>query len=104
MMLNNTKNYRVQVESELEELIPGFMKNRHNDVDKIRGMLADEDFEAIKLLGHTMKGNGAGYGFERISELGKLIEATACEKKVGEIEKLVCDLSDFLQNVEIEYV
>lgn len=103
-MLDNKKSFKVQVESELEELIPGFLNNRRNDVDKLRQMLAAQDFEAIKLVGHTMKGNGAGYGFDQISEIGQMIEATARDKKTDELEQLMLELSDFLNNVVIEYV
>ena len=103
-MPKNEKIYRVQIESELEELIPGFMKNRHLDIAKIKTMLQANDFEAIKLVGHTMKGNGAGYGFNRISEIGRLIEETAKTEKGPGIEQLILDLSDFLKYVEVEYI
>ncbi len=100
----NDNNKRVQVESELEELIPGFIKNRHKDIEKIERMLLDEDFEAIKLVGHTMKGNGTGYGFKEISELGESIEKAAREKQIKEIRRLIGELNLYLENVVIEYI
>lgn len=103
-MPNQEKSFTVQVESDLEELIPGFMKNRYLDVEKIENLLQKEDFDAIELVGHTMKGNGAGYGFEEISEFGKAIEEAATEKQSLVIRKLLTDLSSYLDHIDIEYV
>ncbi len=103
-MSNQNLNYTVQVESELEELIPGFLKNRLSDIQKITDSLQKSDFDAIKLIGHTMKGNGAGYGFNRISELGKSIESAAKEKHIAAIQELLNELSVYIDRVQIEYV
>ncbi len=103
-MPNQKESNIVQVESELEELIPGFIKNRYHDIEKIESFLRQEDFEGIKLIGHTMKGNGAGYGFNEISEFGKSIEAAAKEKQIPVIQKLLSDLAAYLDHVTIEYI
>ena len=103
-MSEETTKLTVQVESELEELIPGFIRNRFNDVAKIEEHLQEDDFESIKQIGHTMKGNGAGYGFEEISEIGKQIESAAGEQKSEEVRDLISRLSSYLNQVSIEYI
>ena len=36
---------------------------------------------AEKLLGHSMKGSGEGYGFDTISEIGRFLEEAAKKKR-----------------------
>ncbi len=60
----------VQVDADLEDLIPGYLQNRRQEVDSILQALENQDFEAIRVLGHTMKGTGGGYGFDAITEMG----------------------------------
>ena len=102
--MGDNKKIQVQIESDIKELIPGFLNNRRKDVEKIRQMLQENDLESIKLAGHTMKGNGAGFGFNRISELGKLIEDAAKANQTNEIVQWVDELSYYVENVDITYV
>lgn len=103
-MTEDNANMRVNIESDMKELIPGFLNNRRKDVEKIKQMLNENDLESIQLVGHTMKGNGAGYGFERISELGKMIEDAAKANQIDEVSNLNNELSFFIENVEITYI
>ncbi len=93
----------VSVDPELEELIPGFIKGRKKDVETIRESIETGDFETIQILGHSMKGNGAGYGFDEISAIGKRIETAAKEKNPNEIEECLLDLLTYLNNVDVVF-
>jgi HPt (histidine-containing phosphotransfer) domain-containing protein len=52
----------IHADKDLEDLIPEFLDNRRSDVESIRGALANDDYETIRVLGHSMKGSGGGYG------------------------------------------
>ncbi len=93
----------VKVDIDLEELIPGYLENRREDIDSILGDLEKGDFESVKITGHSMKGSGGGYGFDRISDIGKIIEISAKEKNVEEIKKQVEELTSYLDKVEVVY-
>lgn len=95
---------KVQIDAALQPLIPGFLNNRRRDIEKIRTLLTDKDYEPIGQIGHTMKGNGAGYGFERITEIGLAIEMAAKNLTINELETHVEELARFLDELEIEYV
>lgn len=95
---------KVQIDADLQELIPGFLNNRQKDIEKLEAMLARDDIEAIQQVGHTMKGNGAGYGFERISQLGISIENAAKSNQIEQLRALIKELGEFLDQVEIEFV
>ncbi len=94
----------VNVDSTIEDLIPGFLENRQEDIKSIYDALKKEDYETIRILGHSMKGAGGGYGFDEITDIGKLIEESAEGKNQEEIKKWVINLSNYLDRVEIVYV
>ena len=72
-------------------------------ITAIQEALKQNDFETIWILGHSMKGSGAGYGFDTISEIGKSVEQAAKEKNSEEIQKQVKALSAYLDRVEVVY-
>ena len=97
------KKIVVKVDADLEDLIPDYLENRNKDIKSISESLEKGDFENVRIIGHSMKGSGGGYGFDRISEIGKTIEDSAKEKNLNEIKKGVEQLSHYLQNVEVVY-
>ncbi len=100
---NNGLKFTVRIEADLEELIPGFLKSRETDIEKVRGFLAESDFESIELLGHSLKGNGAGYGFDGLTAIGQEMEQAAKEKSPAGINKSLDDIAEYLENLEVEY-
>jgi len=94
---------RIRVERILEDLIPGFLEHRRSDVLSIREALGTGNYETIRILGHGMKGIGASYGFNGISEIGQAIEAAAVARRGDEIKALADDLASYLMNVDVEY-
>ena len=67
----------VSIDPDLEDLIPGFLARREADVTLLRAAIERGDFDAVRLTGHSLKGNGGGYGFMEISDLGAKIEDAA---------------------------
>ncbi len=90
----------VKIDPDLEDLIPGFLNNRANDVESIRTLLESEDLDQIQILGHSMKGAGGGYGFDRITEIGGIIETAAVAGDVPVIREANEQLADYLARVE----
>ncbi len=93
----------VTIDIDLEDLIPSFLKNRVDEVTAIRECVAESDFKEAMRLGHGMKGAGAGYGFDEISEIGKVIEDASNQKNVPAIEAAVARLARYLSVVEVVY-
>jgi len=93
----------ISIDKDLEDLIPGYLENRRRDIASIEEALRKNDFETIRILGHSMKGSGGGYGFAAITEIGKKIEEAAknMDKKV--IMEQVGELSTYLHNIKITY-
>ena len=70
------------------------------DVGKIRAALAGEDFEAVRVTAHGMKGAGGGYGFPEITRLGAAMEEGAMRRDVDAIGALVTSLEAYLTRIE----
>jgi len=94
---------KVRIDKDLEDLIPGYLENRQKDIKSILSSLEKEDYESIRILGHSMKGSGGGYGFDSITGIGKSIEEAAKNKNISEIKKQVEELSYYIAGIEIAY-
>lgn len=93
----------VRIDKELEDLIPGYIQHRQEDIAAIKNALTAGGFESIRVLGHSMKGSGGGYGFDRITEIGRAIEESAQNKDPAAILAHIDELADYLSRVEIVY-
>ena len=93
----------VYVDADLRDLIPGFVSNRHRDVERLLTASGANDFDTARIIGHSMKGSGGGYGFPRITELGDKVEQAAIRRDAVEIAKLANELGQYLKAVKIEY-
>ena len=105
MMLNSSQNGKivVRVDRDLEDLIPNFMANRHDDLNTMRRAVEAADYETIRSLAHSLKGAGGGYGFDALTEIAAAIEQAAKAKDGGQIGGWLTDLADYLEKVEIVY-
>ncbi len=93
----------VRVDSGLAELVPGFLENRRRDVEAIAAALAHADYENVRILGHNMKGSGAGYGLNRITEIGASLEQAAGRREHEEIRARAAELARYLDGLHVEY-
>ena len=93
----------VYVDSDLEELVPDFIENRYEDIEKISEYLNSEEIDEIQRLGHSMKGSGGGYGFHEITELGSELELAAKRGDITEINELNKKLVQYLKVVKVVY-
>jgi HPt (histidine-containing phosphotransfer) domain-containing protein len=93
----------VKVDHDIKELIPGFIVNRYEDIKLLNIYLEKRDFESIVRLGHSMKGFGAGYGFDAISLIGEQLEDAAKNELTKEISYQIDALLEYMEQVEIAY-
>ena len=93
----------VTIDPDLEPLIPGFLENRHKDVQALTEALNAQAFATVQSIGHSLKGVGGGYGFTEISEIGASLETAAREQNLATIEELTRSLQEYLSSVEVVY-
>lgn len=93
----------VTVDPELEPIMARYLDLRRRELNRLDAALDAGNDDAVIRFGHILKGNGASYGFPRLSELGQAIEAAG---KAGDREtarRLAREIGDFIDNVDITF-
>ncbi|MBI1943180.1 MAG: response regulator [Betaproteobacteria bacterium] len=91
----------VRVDADIRNLVPHFLENRRKDLEVIRGAVDSGDFDALRTLGHNLKGVARGYGFDDLTELGLQLQEAASASDRSRILQLHQKLADYLERVEL---
>ena len=94
---------RVVADEDIADLIPGYLEHRAEDVAAIHSAIDGGDFEVVRVLGHSMKGSGGGYGFDGVTEIGAALEAAGKEADPVAATHALAALEDYLRRVEVIY-
>jgi PAS domain S-box-containing protein len=95
------ETFPIRANPKFADLVPGFLKNRRLDVVVMGEALQRGDFQAVARLAHDMKGVGASYGFETITDIGSALEQAAAISDSGAARMWVSELSRYLEGVEV---
>ena len=99
-----TEKIIVEVDRELEDLMPLFTQTRQRDMDGLAAGLAASDFDALRMIGHGMKGSGGAFGFPLITVMGDAIEVAALKLDHAAVSQQLALLRSYLGSIEIKYV
>jgi HPt (histidine-containing phosphotransfer) domain-containing protein len=84
----------------VKQLVPGYLKQRRIEVDRLWEAIAAGDYTTISTLGHMLKGSGASYGFEELSRIGEAIELAARASHPQETHNQVGLLAAAISKIE----
>lgn len=73
----------------IRQLLPGYVANRHADLDQLQAGLEHEDSVVLRRIGHNLKGSGAAYGLPPVSRLGADMERAALQGHFDELRELI---------------
>lgn len=90
----------VYIDEDIFDLVPGYIENCRKSVLEMKEAFEDQSFLILQRIGHNFKGSGRGYGFDEISEFGKIIEDNAKINNLEEIKRAVTDLENYLNQVK----
>lgn len=93
----------VLADPEYADLIPGYLDARRGEVALLQAALDCKDYAAIKSTGHRMKGSGASYGFEGLTEIGTRLEDSAEVSDHPGMAKAIAELRAYLGSLEVRY-
>jgi HPt (histidine-containing phosphotransfer) domain-containing protein len=93
----------VHPETDLADLVPVYLERRRGDIIALEDALLMEDYEAVRSIGHSMKGSGGGYGFDGITEIGGRLEMAGRDTDPDSARAAIDDLRSYLRNVEVSY-
>lgn len=100
---NAENGITLYIDQGLEEIVPGFLENRRRDVQTLETALQESNLTQIQLIGHRMRGDGGGYGFDAISLIGAALEQAAAREDRDAIRRHTAELIDFLDRVTVVY-
>lgn len=89
------------MEPGLEQITPGYLAARQEEVPALIALLAASDFERLAHLAHKIKGTGASYGFVDLSRIGAALEVAAKRRDRCDAGDQLTELNDYLVHVQI---
>jgi PAS domain S-box-containing protein len=93
----------VRVDPELKELVPEFLARKRDDVYTLIGALERRDFDVLRSLGHRLKGEGGGFGFDALSEMARELEQAAKAQDAEGTRRQIDAILYYLNHVEVVY-
>jgi HPt (histidine-containing phosphotransfer) domain-containing protein len=93
----------IRVDSDLSDLVPGFLARKRDDLRTILDAIGKEDYDVVTHLAHRIKGEGGSYGFDRMTELGRAMQEAAGKRDSATIERLSREMLQWLDRIDIVY-
>ncbi len=85
----------------LQELVPGYLDARRQEVSDMLELLAASDFERLRILSHSLKGSGATFGFTELTRFGAKLERYAEASDPVSFRSELGKLRDYLKHLDI---
>jgi HPt (histidine-containing phosphotransfer) domain-containing protein len=93
--------YTKKIDPDIADLVPSYIASRKQEVDEIVVLIEKGNLDAVRILGHNMKGVASSYGFEPLSELGALLEAAAIDHDRESTIQTVQKIKTYLASLEL---
>jgi len=98
-----SESHEVMVDEELSSIVPAFLSNVRKNPAAIAAALARGDHQAIRSMGHNMKGTGTSFGLPQITALGDRLELAAKSNDADSVREVTEELVRFLDQVKVRY-
>ncbi|MGE5641319.1 MAG: hypothetical protein ACM30H_14610 [Clostridia bacterium] len=96
--------YVAHIPRDLADLVPVFLKNRHQEISDMRAMLRARAFDDIAALAQRMIGVGTPYGFAHVTSTARVLLETARRQDVRALAELLNELERYLKVVKMKVV
>lgn len=103
MLWGHMLKYTVVIDKDLEDIVPGYLESRRAELPLLKAAAAASDLETLRKVGHKLAGSGGGYGFDRLSEVGKALETAAAAGDAPGCSGQLAALEEYLLNLEVSY-
>lgn len=94
----------VEVDKELEDVFPRYLRNREEDMQKIQTALEKKDFETLRQIGHKLAGNAAGYGLLDLGEMARELERAAGDRQYEKCRDVSRQMKAYLAELQPKFV
>ena len=97
---NPSLHCAARIDQEIRQRRPKFLEYRRKDLGAMRQAAAQQDYEAIRIMGHRIKGLAGSYGFHDIGALGHQLEQAAQARDLAAIHRDIGKLAAILTQTE----
>ena len=91
----------VEIDADLENLIPAFLEAKRQELAALRQHLANGDIEAVRRVSHKLKGAFSLYGFGFLSDACADMERSASAGEQGAVEAKLDAVEKYWPTMEI---
>lgn len=91
----------VEMDPDLEDLVPAYLERRKGELAAMDGLLAAGDLAGLARLAHDLKGSGGGYGLPELTRLGRELEAACKAGDAAGAAALRAELGEYLARVRL---
>jgi PAS domain S-box-containing protein len=99
----NSGTLEIVIDPDLEDLIPDYVANRRKEVLDLIAALERKDFNHIQAVGHKLRGSAGSYGFEALSEVGKVLEERGHVSDAVSVKRALNEYQQYLKRMKISY-
>lgn len=96
-----SETIRISIDRDIIDLAENFLANRRSQKQEWRKAVADGNIDALRRLGHELKGTAASFGFQGLSNLAKEMEKAVTGGDLARAEDTVERMIGFLDNATI---
>ena len=89
-----------EFDPDIEELVPWYKGFIREELELMKAAFKKDEFQAIRVKAHGLKGSGSSYGFGEITIIGGKLENASIRKDKEEMKKIIEELE--LAIIEIE--
>ncbi len=94
----------VRISVDLQELIPSMVRNRREEILRLRSYIFQRRYSEAKDISHALKGVLGSYGFKGACEIASKVDEDLQEKRYKDAREGAESLMNHMDEVEIEYV
>lgn len=91
-----------RAQQKLAAKVPEYLLNCRQTLAAISDALDRSDYESVETFAHNLRGSGGAYGFQTITDIGGVLEASAKRADLLASRKWLAELSDYLDRVAID--
>lgn len=84
----------------VQELTPGYLAARKQEVPEMIELLAASDFERLRVLSHSLKGSGSSFGFPELTRFGATLERYAQQSDFAFFREELTRLKSYLEDLK----
>ena len=92
--------FKITIEEALRDIMPSFIELTDQDMVALSTAVKGSDWEQIKKIAHTLKGDSGGYGFDEMSVISRELEMRSETRNIESVNEQFSLLEEYWAEVK----